>query len=89
MSGKNGQIIFAIEEAAEGGYVARALGNAIVTEAEDLHALREAIDDAVRCHFDEAHRPKIILLHFVGQEDPFTSFEEWTSETDTKGYAAL
>lgn len=56
------EIIFAVEEAPEGGYVARGLGATIFTEADDLETLREAVRDAVRCHFDEAERPKVIRL---------------------------
>ena len=54
------EIIFAVEEAPEGGFVARALGHSIFTEADDLEALRDAVRDAVRCHFDEDERPKLI-----------------------------
>jgi hypothetical protein len=45
------EILFIVEEAAEGGYTARAVGSSIFTEADDLDQLREAIRDAVRCHF--------------------------------------
>jgi hypothetical protein len=62
------EIIFAVEEAPEGGFVARALGHSIFTEADGLDALRDAVRDAVRCHFDEAERPKVIRLHFVREE---------------------
>ena len=68
MSESSSEIIFAIEEAPEGGYVARALGHSIFTEADSLEALRESVRDAVRCHFDEDDRPKIIRLHFVREE---------------------
>jgi hypothetical protein len=68
MSEKNGEIIFAIEDAPEGGYVAHALGHSIFTEADTLDALRESVRDAVRCHFDEGDRPKVIRLHFVREE---------------------
>lgn len=58
------EIVFIVEEDPDGGYTARALGPSIFTEAEDLAHLREAIRDAVRCHFeDEAARPKVIRLH--------------------------
>jgi hypothetical protein len=67
MSG-NFEIIFSAEEAPEGGYIARALGHAIFTEADTLEALRDSVRDAVRCHFDESERPKIIRLHFVREE---------------------
>ena len=57
-----------MEEAPEGGYVARALGHSIFTEADTLVGLRESVRDAVRCHFDEGDRPKVIRLHFVREE---------------------
>jgi hypothetical protein len=49
------ELIFVVEEAPEGGFCARALGQAIFTEADDLAGLEEQIRDAVRCHFDEGH----------------------------------
>jgi hypothetical protein len=67
MSKTESEIIFSIE-APEGGFVARALSHAIFTEADDLDALRDAVRDAVRCHFDDADRPKVIRLHFVREE---------------------
>lgn len=68
MSKLRSRIIFAVEEAPEGGFVARALGHSIFTEADDLDAPRDAVRDAVRCHFDDADRPKVIRLHFVREE---------------------
>ena len=68
MSEGGSEVIFAIEEAPEGGFVARALGYSIFTEADDLDALRDAVRDAVRCHFDDADRPKVIRLHIVREE---------------------
>lgn len=62
------ELVFLIEDAPEGGYVARALGASIVTEADDLPALREAIRDAVHCHFDGPDAPLAIRLHFVRDE---------------------
>jgi len=62
------EIIFLVEESAEGGYEAKALGHSIYTEAEDLESLKEAIRDAVRCHFDEKELPAIIRLHMVKDE---------------------
>jgi hypothetical protein len=57
------EIIFGVEEAVEGGYVARALGHSIFTQAESMEGLREQVRDAVRCHFDEGARPAVIRLH--------------------------
>ena len=62
------EIIFMVEDAPEGGYVARALGQSIVTEADSLAELHAIVRDAVRCHFDEGQAPKIVRLHFVREE---------------------
>ena len=62
------EIVFVVEDAPEGGFCARAVGASIVTEADDLPALREAIRDAVRCHFDADEAPKIIRMHLVRDE---------------------
>ena len=61
------EIIFLVEEAEEGGFVARALGVAIFTEAATWEELKEVIRDAVPCHFGE-EAPPIIRLHFVREE---------------------
>jgi hypothetical protein len=66
MSKSNGEIVFAIEEAPEGGCVARALGHSIFVEADSLDALRDSVRDAVLCHFDDSDRPKIVLLQILG-----------------------
>lgn len=62
------EIIFLVEEAPESGYIARALGESIFTEADDLESLHQRVRDAVHCHFDEGKSPQIIRLHFVREE---------------------
>ncbi len=62
------EVIFLVEEAPEGGYTARALGESIFTEADTLEELYDQVRDAVRCHFDEGQEPKVIRLHFVREE---------------------
>jgi len=62
------EVIFVVEEAPEGGYMARALGVSIFTEADSLPALHEQVRDAVRCHFGDGERPRVIRLHFVREE---------------------
>lgn len=59
------EIIFVVEDAPEGGYLARALGVSIYTQADTAQALHAQVRDAVRCHFDAADAPKLIRLHFV------------------------
>lgn len=63
-----GEIIFLVEESLEGGLEAKALGYSIYSEADTLEELKEAVRDAVRCHFDEEDLPLIIRLHVVRDE---------------------
>ena len=60
----NIELIFLIEEAVEGGYTARALGESIFTEGDTLDELKTNIREATICHFDDDNCPKIIRLHF-------------------------
>lgn len=62
------EVFFLVEEAVEGGYVAKAMGESIFTEAETLEELRKEIREAVSCHFEEDNMPKIIHLHLVKEE---------------------
>ena len=62
------EIIFLVEDAPEGGFIARALGQSIFTEADDLTSLENNVRDAVRCHFDEAEIPRVVRLHFTREE---------------------
>ena len=61
------ELVFVVEEASEGGYVARCLGESIITEAETADGIREAVRDAVKCHFDDGAQ-RIVRLHFVRDE---------------------
>ena len=62
------EIIFLVEESPEGGFEARALGQSVFTEAETFEELKTMVQDAVRCHFEEADRPSLIRLHQVRDE---------------------
>ncbi|MFN3369006.1 MAG: 2-oxoisovalerate dehydrogenase [Thermus sp.] len=62
------ELIFPVEEAEDGGYVARALGEAILTQGEAWGELRERVRDAVRCHYPEGEAPGGIRSHFVREE---------------------
>ena len=62
------ELIFEVREADEGGYVARALGEAIFVEADDRAGLESEIRDAVDCHYGDAPRPSVVRLHFVRDE---------------------
>ncbi len=62
------ELIFLVQEAPEGGYSARALGESIFTEADTMEELQNQIRDAVRCHFDNDNVPKVIRLHHVKEK---------------------
>lgn len=62
------EIVFVVEQAPEGGFTAKAVGESIVTEADDLPQLHARAREAVRCHFDEGKAPKLIRLHYVRDE---------------------
>ena len=57
------EIIFQVtEDEADGGFIARALGHSIVTEADTWEQLRANVREAVVCHFDEGKAPAVIRL---------------------------
>ena len=63
------EIIFAITEACEGGYDARAPGQGIFTQREDWNDLKAMVRDPVICHFDGTMlRPKLIRPYFFRDE---------------------
>ncbi len=51
------EIIFLVELAPEGGYTAQALGYSIFTEADTWDELKQAVQEAVACHFEEGQKP--------------------------------
>lgn len=61
-------IHFIVEESPEGGFVARAVGQDIFTEADSMAELHAMLRDAVRCHFDEGQAPSLIRLHITREE---------------------
>ncbi|HSY48683.1 MAG TPA: 2-oxoisovalerate dehydrogenase [Thermoanaerobaculia bacterium] len=62
------EIIFLVEEAPEGGYTARALGESIFTEADDYASIEANVRDAVRCHFEDDEMPRVVRLHFTREQ---------------------
>jgi len=62
------ELVFVVEEAPEGGYTARALGQSIFIEADGLEVLKEYIRDAVKTHFDNGSCPQVIRLHMVKEQ---------------------
>ena len=62
------EVIFLVEEALEGGYTAKALGECIFTEGDTMEEIKANIKEAVECHFDEGNKPKLIRLHLIKEE---------------------
>ena len=62
------ELIFLVEESPEGGYQARSLSESIYTDGDTLEESREAVADAVRCHFEEDDQPHRVSLHSVREE---------------------
>lgn len=62
------EIVFLVEDAPEGGYIARAISASIFTEGDTLDEIRTNVRDAVECHFAGDNPPAIIRLHIVHDE---------------------
>jgi hypothetical protein len=63
------EIIFEVtEDPSDGGYIARALGHSIVTQADSWEDLKANVREAVLCHFDEGKTPAVVRLHRVVDE---------------------
>ena len=55
------ELIFLVEEDPESGYLARAIGESIFTQAETLEELRQVVRDAVDCYCEACDRLRSIV----------------------------
>ncbi|GLQ46721.1 2-oxoisovalerate dehydrogenase E1 subunit beta [Dyella lipolytica] len=62
------EIVFLVENAADGRLTARALNHSIYTEADTYEELRDQVREAVRCHFKQDQHPTMIRLYYVKDE---------------------
>jgi len=63
------EIVFEVMQEDDGGFVACARGEAIVTQADSLDELRSNVKEAVQCHFEgRAAMSKSVYLVFDNQE---------------------
>ena len=58
---KMDEVFFLVEEALEGGYNAKTIGESIYTQGDSLDELKDNIRNAVQCHFDDEFLPKISI----------------------------
>ena len=63
------ELLFVVSGDPKGGYVSRAVGEAIFTEADTLDKLREMIRDAVRCHFGAGRQAQAISIRYTLPRD--------------------
>ena len=66
---KHGEIVFEVTEAVKSGYDARALGYSIFTQGEDWTDLKEMVQDAVLCHFDNVNVPNAVKVNLIEDKD--------------------
>ena len=59
------ELVFLDEDALEGGYYAKAIGESIFTEADNIDELKKNIKEAVECHFDTNNKPQYIRLQMI------------------------
>ena len=62
------ELIFEVRDAEEGGFHARALGQAIFTQGETWDELKANVLEALDVYFDDAALPKLVQLHYVKDE---------------------
>ena len=62
------ELVFDINEDAEGGYVAECLSENIVTQGDTWEELRANVREAVEAFFFDRPKPQAIRLHLVRNE---------------------
>jgi hypothetical protein len=62
------ELVFEVMQEAEGGFVAEALGEGIITQADTWDELRENVREAVRAFYFDRPAPSRLRLHLVRDE---------------------
>jgi hypothetical protein len=62
------ELLFEVTEDPDGGFVAEALGEGIVTEADSWNELRENVREAVAAYFFDRPPPGRVRLRLVRDE---------------------
>ncbi len=62
------ELVFEVTQEADGGYVAEALGENIVTEADTWEELRQNVQEAVEAYFFNETKPITLRLHLRRDE---------------------
>jgi predicted RNase H-like HicB family nuclease len=62
------ELVFEVTQEGDGGYVAEALGEGIVTEGDTWEELRANVREAVSAYFFDRPAPDRLRLHLVRDE---------------------
>jgi predicted RNase H-like HicB family nuclease len=62
------ELVFEVTQEADGGYVAEALGESIVTQANTWEELRANVREAVTAFYFDRAAPPLLRLHLVRDE---------------------
>jgi predicted RNase H-like HicB family nuclease len=62
------ELVFEITQEADGGFVAEALGESIITQADTWEELRANVREAVKAFYFDRPAPSRLRLHLVRDE---------------------
>jgi len=62
------ELVFEVTQESDGGYIAEALGENIVTEADSWEQLRANVKEAVEAYYFDEPKPAIVRLHLRRDE---------------------
>lgn len=62
------ELVFEVTQEADGGYVAEALGESVITEADSWEELRANVREAVTAFYFDREVPSSLRLHLVRDE---------------------
>jgi hypothetical protein len=62
------ELVFIITQEADGGFVAEALGESIITQADTWEELRANVREAVTAFYFDRSAPERVRLHLVRDE---------------------
>jgi hypothetical protein len=62
------ELVFEVTQESDGGFIAEALGENIVTEADSWEQLRANVKDAVEAYYFDEAKPEHVRLHLRRDE---------------------
>ena len=59
------ELVFEVTQESDGGFVAEALGESIITQADTWEELRENVREAMKAFYFDQPIPRLLRLHLV------------------------